>query len=65
VRLLGPDSRRVMLEMVDRHQRRIAAHALVDGPAVLTGTMIGLSPRALGMRWARTWTPTCAPDWLA
>ncbi|WP_091628568.1 hypothetical protein [Amycolatopsis saalfeldensis] len=64
--LVAETSRRLLLEIVDQHQRRTAAHALVDGAGLSSlSTMIGLAPRTLGMRWGKDLDADLAPlAWL-
>lgn len=64
--LVAETSRHVLLQMVDQHQRRTAAHALVDGIGLSSlSSMIGLAPRTLGMRWGKDLDADLAPlTWL-
>lgn len=50
--LVAEAARRVVLDLVDEQQRVVAVDALVDGIGLSSlSTAIGLSSRALGMRW--------------
>ncbi len=64
--LVAETSRQLLLEIVDQHQRRTAAHALVDGAGLSSlSSMIGLAPRTLGMRWGKHLDSDLAPlTWL-
>ncbi len=64
--LVAETSRRLLLRIVDQHQRRTAAHALVDGAGLSSlSSMIGLAPRTLGMRWGKDLEADLAPlAWL-
>ena len=64
--LVAETTRQLLLDEVEAHQRRTAAHALVDGAGLSSlSTMIGLSPRTLGMRFGQDLDIELAPlIWL-
>jgi hypothetical protein len=64
--LVAETTRKLLLDEVEAHQRRTAAHALVDGAGLSSlSTMIGLSARTLGMRFGQDLDTELAPlVWL-
>lgn len=67
VQLLAAETiRKLMQKAIDQQQCRIAAHVLVDGGALgPLSTSIGLSTRALGMRFGKALDEEIAPlAWL-
>jgi len=64
--LVAEVARRLLVDLVDEHQRGIAVGALVDGTGLSSlSRAIGLSPRTLGMRWGDRVEAEVAPlRWL-